>query len=487
MTAPRRTPRRRTRRTAEDDIHVQLAARLTARDRWVIRMLAEHRVLTTIQLDQLAFTGPRQHTTPRTTQTTPVRSAAKSGPRAAQSRLRTLAELGVIDRFRLPTATGTGSTGHHWVTTPLSFTVLAAEDGNPQPAPRRPAASHGSPTASPTTQPDRALPGARGVALAHNQQLAHQLGTNACLVALTTAQPHPHLQDGRPVGQVRLWWGQARAGRHLSPARPDAYALWTDTPTPSQPAPARTPPPATTPPAAALAFALEYDTGTETLHQVAGKLADYHALALATTITTPVLFWLPTPRRETNLRAALTDALAALPAPRLIPIATAYPHPELPGAGWHPHAPIWAPLTLTTPAMPHRPHPHPLPGHHPRPRPGGTRLSLAQLAAALGEPTRAHHDRVHRIDAALGHHHTKRPDAIGITPPVHAPGHTGRHLQDSASGPDTDGHRHTGDSTDPASSSLPRTFSPSAPWRAPSPIAPPPADTRFPHTTPPGR
>ena len=55
-----------------------LAARLTTRDRWLLRMLHEHRVLTTTQITWLAFgTG-----------------------RAATARLLTLYQLRAIDRFR---------------------------------------------------------------------------------------------------------------------------------------------------------------------------------------------------------------------------------------------------------------------------------------------------------------------------------------------------------------------------------------------------
>jgi len=316
--------------------------------------------------------------------------------------------------------------------------------------------------------------GARGVALAHNQQLAHQLGINACLVALTTAHPHPQLQGSRGVGQVRLWWGQARAGRHLCPARPDAYAVWADDPTTPALTPGRIPAP-TSP--AALAFALEYDTGTETLHQVAGKLAGYHALALATMITIPVLFWLPTPRREANVRGALAETLAALPVPRLVPIATAYPRPELPGQGWHPHAPVWALLA-------HDPTPY-----RSRPRSSSyqpserleQRLSLAELAAGIDQPHYAHH--AHHGVGRRGTSdlpHAGQVGAFQITHGVHPSHPTDPSVRDLA----TDLESHTLD--DPGDPHR-RGFGPSAPWRPPSPIAPLPADTRFARTTPIGR
>ena len=62
----------------------ELAARLTARDRWLLRMICEHRVLTTGQVTQLAFgTG-----------------------RAATARMTTLYQYRAVDRFRPLAATG---------------------------------------------------------------------------------------------------------------------------------------------------------------------------------------------------------------------------------------------------------------------------------------------------------------------------------------------------------------------------------------------
>ena len=55
-----------------------LAARLTARDRWLLRMLCEHRVLTTAQVTQLAF----------------------GTARAATARMTTLYQYRAVDRFR---------------------------------------------------------------------------------------------------------------------------------------------------------------------------------------------------------------------------------------------------------------------------------------------------------------------------------------------------------------------------------------------------
>jgi Replication-relaxation len=82
-----------------------LAARLTPRDRQLCRLLAEHRVLTSHQLTDLAF-GHLD---------------------TAEDRLRTLTTLGVLDRFR--PRRDTGSAPYHYVLGPLGAAALAAEQG----------------------------------------------------------------------------------------------------------------------------------------------------------------------------------------------------------------------------------------------------------------------------------------------------------------------------------------------------------------------
>ena len=82
-----------------------LAGRLTARDRWLLRMLLEHRVLTTTQVCDLAYGGPRR----------------------AALRLNELYRLRAVDRFR-PLAAA-GSSPYHWVLDQAGAEVLAAEDG----------------------------------------------------------------------------------------------------------------------------------------------------------------------------------------------------------------------------------------------------------------------------------------------------------------------------------------------------------------------
>lgn len=82
-----------------------LAARLTARDRWLLRMICEHRVLTTAQITQLAF----------------------GTTRAATARMTTLYQYRAVDRFR-PLAPA-GSSPLHFVLDEAGAMLVAAEDG----------------------------------------------------------------------------------------------------------------------------------------------------------------------------------------------------------------------------------------------------------------------------------------------------------------------------------------------------------------------
>jgi hypothetical protein len=156
---------------------VVLAGRLTGRDRDLCRLLAEHRVLTTPQLVELAF---------------PSRNAA-------EHRLTILHRLGVVDRFR-PHHTP-GSAPYHYVLGPLGAALLAAE------ADREPSRLG--------YRRDRTL------ALAHSQRLAHLLGVNGFFTALVRAA------RGHPDAALEVWWSEqhcaAQWGRLV---RPDGYGRW---------------------------------------------------------------------------------------------------------------------------------------------------------------------------------------------------------------------------------------------------------------------
>ena len=277
-------PRSNGRLARSPQLAAELAARLTARDRWLLRMICEHRVLTTGQVTQLAF----------------------GTSRAATARLTTLYQYRAVDRFR-PLAP-TGSSPLHFILDEAGAMLLAAEDG--------------------ITTADLGYRRDRSVAIALSARLAHDTGANGIFAALAAAA---RASGGQQA--LECWWGERRCaaawGGH---ARPDGYGRWSGQP-PGQP-------PAT------VDFFLEYDTGTEPLTRVIAKLAGYAALAARTGITTPVLFWLPSPRREAALHARLAgpppagtpDAATAAQIPG-VPVATAAPGTSPEG----PAGPAWLP------------------------------------------------------------------------------------------------------------------------------------------------
>ena len=270
----------------------RLAGILTARDRWLLWMLWEHRVLTTTQISALAFPATRR----------------------ATRRLLTLYQAGVIDRFRPRRPVGTAP--WHWILAPAGAAVLAAE--------------HGLDIRELRWRHDRAL------ALAHSLHLDHDIGVADWFTTLATSTG---------PGTLNLWWSATRCARLWGDlARPDGYGRLAPT----------------TPGAGGGEFFLEYDCGTESLTQLAGKLHGYGNLAAATGITTPLLFWLPTARREATARTALAATATGLDHPETVPIATANPD-HTPAVG--PAGPVWLPL-------------------HPAPAGPGPRISLARLATA---------------------------------------------------------------------------------------------------------
>ena len=449
-----------------DQAHAALAAHLTIRDRWCIRMLAEHRVLTTAHLAAAGF---------------------DHRPRLTRRRLQILRALGAVDAFhplRRSRAQG-GSAPLHWVAPPLAYAVLAAEDGH-ELAPAADSRQVG-----------------RGVALAHNAQLGHQLAVNTLLIDLLT-----NLQNGRssrpahtPAGRLTCWWGQARCTHHLAPARPDAYAVWTAPDPVADPVTGARPGPDRDQPVRAsgrVGFALEWDTGSEPLARLAAKLRGYEQLALASAIITPVVIWLPGPRREHNARAALHHAHTALDHPALVPVLTTHTHPratapahrredergERPGRLWHPGERILAPLEagadVTRPGQPA--------AGGPANRAGLGRLSLLDLAS-LSPAGGLTHAELHEpsptypcptspdpdLDPGLG------PDDPGHTTPVHlglehtGPGHQG---PGHDGGYDGDGVGLLGapdeSPTDPGQlNATAWRMRPSRMWRSPHPTPPP--------------
>jgi hypothetical protein len=288
--ATRPTPR--TANTA--DHQAVLAWRLTPRDRWIIRMLHEHRVLTSHQITALAFPSFR----------------------SGRMRLRELYLWGVVDRFQPFVSVGTAPM--HYVLAPAGAAVLAAEDG--------------------LDVKELGYRHDRAFGVAHSLRLAHTVGVNEWFTALVDRARHTTntTDPSDPAEHTALsaWWAEARCARHFGDLiKPDAYGRWTVH-------------------GREVEFFLEYDFGTEVLGKLASKLAGYHALAEATGITTPVLVWLPTARREATARRLLHRAWRALDNPHTVPIATAAaellnPHAAHPS----PADPVWLPLT-TAPASP---------------------------------------------------------------------------------------------------------------------------------------
>jgi hypothetical protein len=212
----------------------------------------------------------------------------------------------------------------------------------------------------------------------------HTIGRNQLLADLLAIAAHSGpATPAAPCRALVAWWGEARCARLFGDlVRPDGYTRWRED-------------------HRQLAFFLEYDTGSENLTQLAGKLTGYQALAAATGITTPVLFWLPSLRRETTARRALADALTHLDQPALVPVATSAADPAAAistpehTVAISPAAARWLPLS-------------------PRAAHAATgRVRLAALADLW--PTRATHDRHSSLpDADVDAEHLPAPDP---TPP----------------------------------------------------------------------
>lgn len=242
---------------ATGEYTARLAPRLTPRDRWLIGMLHEHKVLTTDQITELAWPSVR----------------------AANLRLLQLYRWRVLDRFQ--PFISYGSAPMHYVLDITGAAVLARE--------------HGLETS------DLAYRHERTIGIAYSLRLSHTIGTNGFFTALAA---HTRRTDAR--GLLTAWWSEARCHRHFGDiVRPDAYGRWRE-------------------PAAEFEWFLEYDCGTERpADRVGNKLPLYAKLAETTGITTPVLVWTPTARREARVRRALTETHAALANPPYVPVATA--------------------------------------------------------------------------------------------------------------------------------------------------------------------
>ncbi|WP_395108353.1 replication-relaxation family protein [Actinomadura sp. SCN-SB] len=276
------------RRQVDPELLAALAARLTGRDRWLLELLHEHRVLTTAHIRQLAF----GHIS------------------AATHRMLTLWRLRAVERFR--PAVPAGSAPWHYVLGPAGAIILAERR-------HLTAAQFGY-------RLDQAL------AVAHSDKLPHLVGTNELFTALTAhARSHPG-------AALEVWWSEQRCHQAWGKiVRPDGYGRWREDDQ-------------------RIDFFVEYDTGTEPLHRLLAKIADYQALAEMTGLThTPVLFALPNPAREQHLHTRTTPTTPGGPSgpggPGGAVVATTTPQ-ALRTAG-SPAGPAWHPLPTTPPTTGH--------------------------------------------------------------------------------------------------------------------------------------
>jgi hypothetical protein len=257
-------------------------AHLTERDRWLVRLVGEHRVLTTDQLAALGF----------------------GNIITARHRLSVLVRIGMLRRFRPHPPTG--SAPWHYVLGPVGAALLGVEDRDEK-------------KWAPQARADRQL------GLERSPRLGHMLGRNQFFVALAAhAREHG--------GELREWLNEAQAAADLVRGllvggiwdrlpHPDGAGTWAED-------------------GRQVSFLLEYDTGTEHLPVLAAKLDGYALLATvladADRTALPLLFCFHSPRREQAARRAL----AATQDSAAVRIATTAIDLHLTS----PAGPVWLPL-----------------------------------------------------------------------------------------------------------------------------------------------
>ncbi len=229
-----------------------ILAQLTDRDRHLLELLHDHKVLTTEQIATALFPNID----------------------SAQHRLIKLYRLGVIERFRW-LREGGGSYSWRYTIGPLGAAYVAALRGLDPPRADALAAQRRRLAASPT--------------------LEHTLGANQFGVDLLS---HTRAHPGTTL--VR-WWSAQQAGAMcafgmgvIGTVIPDGHGIWTDGD--------RT-----------IGWFLEYDTGTEHLARLVDKLARYWEFVYTGGPAFPVLFWLHSAAREHRLHQRLCGERFAVP------------------------------------------------------------------------------------------------------------------------------------------------------------------------------
>jgi hypothetical protein len=155
-----------------------MLGRLTVRDRALLTVLADHQVLTTSQVCELAFPSLK----------------------VAQRRLLQLHSMQLVDRFRWHLAVG--SQAWHHTLGPTGAALLAASRGTEPPSP---------------AQLRR-----RQLQLAANPRLSHLLGVNGIFTALTD-----HSRKNSDC-HLDAWWSERQCAHHYGQlVKPDGYGTWT--------------------------------------------------------------------------------------------------------------------------------------------------------------------------------------------------------------------------------------------------------------------
>ena len=269
-------------------------ARLTERDHQMIVLLAEHKAMTTDQLGRMFFTSM---TTTR-------------------DRLLLLTQRGVLARFRAY---------HPLGSLPWTYTLDLVG-----------AIAHAARTGQDLPLPTQSEITARITRLAYAPSLRHLIGVNEFFTQLAAAARHI------PGAGLARWWSESRAAALCNGiVRPDGYGIWTQPATSPHSDRYSHPQPETgsagahwTEPdrldyqpgggaaLAVLGFYFEYDTGTETLSTVLGKLDKYEQLAAAGP-SRAVLIQVPSRARESALHRAIRRRYGNS-GPRTVPVATTH-------------------------------------------------------------------------------------------------------------------------------------------------------------------
>jgi len=267
---------------ADDQAVLKAAVRLTERDRYLVRTVAEHRVLTTDQLAALAFDNII----------------------TARHRLDTLARLGALRRFRPHRAVG--SAPWHYLLGPLGAAILGAEERDDKKWLAQ-------------------LRAGRQIALQRSQRLNHMTGANWFFVSLAG-------NARRGSGELRGWLSESHTAEFFyeraislsalaSLPQPDSLGSWAED-------------------GRDVVFMLEYDTGSEHSAQLTGKLDGYARVAEVMSRHNQQVPWLLfcflTPRREQTARRALVASTESLN----LSIATAAIDPQT----TCPAGQVWMPL-----------------------------------------------------------------------------------------------------------------------------------------------